>query len=97
MRVMLRATMNTEAANEGIKNGTLPKAVESMMERLKPEAAYFTPNHGARSCILVFDMQDTSQMPSVSEPLFQQFGAEVEIQPVMNADDLRKGLSALQQ
>ncbi|MBC7268929.1 MAG: hypothetical protein H5T76_09420 [Streptomyces sp.] len=97
MRVMLRATMNTEAANEGIKNGTLPKAVESMMERLKPEAAYFTPNHGSRSCILVFDMQDTSQMPSISEPLFQQFGAEVEMQPVMNADDLRKGLSALQQ
>ncbi|MFD0315172.1 hypothetical protein [Streptomyces flavalbus] len=95
MRVMLRATLNTEAANEGIKNGTLPQALEAMMERLKPEAAYFTPNHGSRCCIVVFDMQDSSQMPSISEPLFQQFGAEVEMQPVMNADDLRKGLGAL--
>ncbi|WP_137992611.1 DUF3303 family protein [Streptomyces vilmorinianum] len=95
MRVMLRATVDTEAGNEGIKNGTLPKLMESMIERLKPEAAYFTPNEGSRSCILVFDMQDASQMPGIAEPLFQQLGAKIEICPVMNADDLRKGLAAL--
>ncbi|MDL4821314.1 DUF3303 family protein [Actinomadura opuntiae] len=95
MRVMLRARMDTRLGNEAIKNGTLPKTVQSLIERLKPEAAYFTALEGRRTCTLVFDMQDTSQIPSIAEPLFQSLGAEIEIVPVMNLDDLQKGLSAL--
>ncbi|MFC7220998.1 DUF3303 family protein [Streptomyces polyrhachis] len=95
MRVMLRAHLDTEASNEAIKNGTLPKTMEAMVERLKPEAAYFGPSEGGRSCTFVFDMQDSSQLPAIAEPLLAGLKARIEIQPVMNADDLRKGLAAL--
>lgn len=97
MRVMLRAHLDTQISNEALKDGTLPKIVESMMERLKPEAAYFGPGEGGRTCTFVFDMQDSSMMPPIVEPLFEGLGARVEIQPVMNSEDLRKGLAALQQ
>ncbi|WP_434589862.1 hypothetical protein [Streptomyces sp. A5-4] len=96
MRVMLRACLDTKISNEAIKNGTLPKVMETMIQRLKPEAAYFGPTEGGRSCTFVFDMQDSSQMPTIAEPLFQELGARIEIHPVMNPDDLRKGLAALQ-
>lgn len=96
MRVMLRAHLHTQISNEALKDGTLPKIVESMMERLKPEAAYFGPGEGGRTCTFVFDMQDSSMMPTIVEPLFEGLGARVEIQPVMNSEDLRKGLAALQ-
>lgn len=96
MRVMLRANLDTQISNEALKNGTLPKVVQSVMERLKPEAAYFGPSEGGRSCTLVFDMQDSSQLPSIAEPFFEEFGAKVEIQPVMNVEDMQKGLAAIQ-
>ncbi|MDI3402346.1 DUF3303 family protein [Streptomyces cavernicola] len=96
MRMMLRARLDTQASNEAIKNGTLPKLIQQVTETLKPEAAYFGPSDGGRACTFVFDMQDSSQMPTIAEPFFSELGAEIELHPIMNAEDLQKGLSALQ-
>lgn len=49
-----------------------------------------------RSAFIVFDMTDPSQLPAISEPLFSQFNARVEVFPVMNQDDLQRGLSQVQ-
>jgi hypothetical protein len=95
MRVMLRAQLDTQVSNKAIKNGALQKLVQSMTERFKPEAVYFSASEGGRSCIFVFDMQDSSQLPTIAEPLFEELGAKIEIQPVMNVEDLQKGLAAL--
>ncbi|MFI7359249.1 DUF3303 family protein [Streptomyces avidinii] len=95
MRVMLRAHMDTAATNESVKTGALPRAVQQLMDRVKPEAAYFGLHEGVRSCWIVFDLQDSSQMPSLMEDLFLQFNAEVEVAPVMTAEDLAKGLAAM--
>lgn len=96
MRVMLRARLDTQISNEAIKNGTLPKIMQSVTEQLKPEAAYFGPGDGGRTATFVFDMEDSSRIPSIAEPFFLELGAEIEIYPVMNAEDLHKGLAALQ-
>ena len=37
-------------------------------------------------------MHDSSDIPAIVEPLFMGLDAEVELLPVMNTDDLRKGL-----
>ncbi|MFG2483034.1 MULTISPECIES: hypothetical protein [Streptomyces] len=95
MRVMLRAHMDTAATNEGIKTGALPQAIKTLMERVKPEAAYFGLHEGVRSCWMVFDLQDSAQMPPLMEDLFLQFNAEVEVAPVMNVEELSKGLAAM--
>jgi hypothetical protein len=39
-------------------------------------------------------MKDSAEIPVIVEPLFIGLGAELELVPVMNADDLRKGLKA---
>lgn len=95
MRMMLKASMDTEKANEAIRNGTLGKLIEESMEQMKPEAAYFTSDHGKRTAYVVFDMQDSSQMPVLSEPFFLHLGAEITYTPVMNREDVQKGLSQL--
>jgi len=87
--------MDTERSNEAIRNGTLPKMIQEAVEHLKPEAAYFTTDHGKRTAFLVFDMQESSQMPVTGEPFFLNLGAEVSYTPVMNLDDVQKGLSQL--
>ncbi|MFJ1972441.1 hypothetical protein ACIO93_27590 [Streptomyces sp. NPDC087903] len=95
MRVLLKASMDTEKANEAIRNGTLGKLIEETVEQIKPEAAYFTTDNGARTAFLVFDLNDSSLLPSISEPLFQNLGAKITYAPVMNMEDVQKGLSRL--
>ena len=67
------------------------------MTKLKPEAAYFAPLDGKRSGMLFFDIAEPSQIVEVVEPLFLNLDAAVEIVPVMNAEDLRKGLAKASQ
>lgn len=95
MRMLFKARFDTEKSNEAIRNGTLGKMMQASMEQVKPEAAYFTADGGHRTCFMVFDMQDSSQMPAIAEPFFLDLGAEVTYTPVMNAEDMQKGLAAL--
>jgi hypothetical protein len=96
MRMMLRAVMDTEKGNEAIRNGSLGKIIEGVVEQIQPEAAYFAGENGQRACFMVFDMTDSSQLPVISEPLFQSGGARITITPCMNLDDLQKGLTQAQ-
>ncbi|MEU2392075.1 hypothetical protein [Streptomyces sp. NPDC007369] len=95
MRVMLRAHMDTAASNEGIKSGALPAVIQKFMEKVKPEAAYFGLHEGVRSCWIIFDLQDSSQLPALLEDMFLHFNAELEVGPVMNREELAKGLAAM--
>jgi hypothetical protein len=92
--MLLTARLDTATANHAVNDGTLTKTIEGVIEHLKPEAAYFTAIDGRRTCLLVFDMKDAAEMPSVAEPFFHA-GAKVTLHPVMNADDLRAGLAGL--
>jgi len=84
-------------ASEGLRisDGTLPKAMETILGELEPEASYFFTNNGERCMFIVFDMEDPSEIPSVAEPFFMAFNARVEFQPVMNLQDLQKALSGI--
>ncbi len=92
MRMMLRFTVPVERGNETIKDGSLARTLGTLMEELKPEAAYFWPEDGKRAGLVVFDMADPTQIPQIAEPLFLNLDAAVEFAPVMNADDLKKAL-----
>src|SRR4051812_2246181 len=92
MRTMLRVTMDVIASNKALKDGTLSEIINSTMDRIHPEACYFTPIDGCRACIMVFELHDSSEIPSISEPFFVNLNAKVEFSPVMNAEDLKKGL-----
>jgi hypothetical protein len=96
MRTLLKITMDVVAANDGIKDGSLPQLMQATMEKLKPEAAYFTTMDGCRTALIVFDLKDPSEMPAISEPFFMNMHAKVEMSPVMDAEDLKKGLASLQ-
>ncbi|MFC9702455.1 hypothetical protein ACFTWD_17305 [Streptomyces sp. NPDC056943] len=95
MRMLLKVQMDTPASNEAIKQGTLQKIVEDAMSALQPEAAYFGAEDGCRTAYIFFDLTDPSQLPKFSEPFFLQLGAKLSYRPVMNREDLAKGLSAL--
>ncbi len=92
MRTLLKFTLPVEASNAAIKDGSLPKVLQSLLERLKPEAAYFFSDSGRRAGFIVFNLESQSDIPPTIEPLFSGLNASVELTPVMNADDLKAGL-----
>ena len=95
MRMMLRITIPVESGNTAIRDGSLPATLKSTMEKLKPEAAYFVAQDGERSAMFFFDMDDSSEIPPIVEPLFQNLNASVQLAPAMNIDDLQAGLGKL--
>src|SRR6202049_2758805 len=87
--MLLRVSIPVEAGNAAAKAGTLGATVERILADLKPEAAYFfADDDGQRSCSIVFDMKDTSQIPAAAEPWFHAFNAKVSLRPIMNPQDL---------
>ena len=94
MRMMMMVKMGLEGGNRAAKDGRIGKILAATAEKLKPEAAYFGGVAGHRTAMFFFDMTDSSQLPVLCEPLFQELDATVEIVPVMTTDELKKGLGA---
>ena len=93
MRILMRVAIPVDAGNEAIVNGKLMSVVQTFTEQHKPEAAYFyADDNGQRCCAMVLDMKDASEIPVIAEPLFAGLNARLQLLPVMNADDLKKGL-----
>jgi len=95
VRTMMRVTIPVDHGNKAIKDGSLPKIIQSLLQDVKPEAAYFTTLDGLRTGFMVFDLKDSTDIPRITEPLFQGFNATVQFVPVMNADDLKAGLNKI--
>ncbi|MFJ9951581.1 hypothetical protein [Kitasatospora sp. NPDC091207] len=95
MRALLEITMDTETANRLISDGVVAEKFDRIMGDLKPEAAYFFVRDGRRSQIIVVDVADEASLPSVCEPFWLEFNADVDIHLCMNADDMRAGLGRL--
>jgi hypothetical protein len=92
MRMLLKVSIPVEKGNEAFESGALGKTFQSAMEELKPEAAYFYPEDGKRTAFFVFDMEGSWQLPPTVEPMFHHLDAAVTVTPVMNAEDLDRGL-----
>ena len=91
MRMLLRVSIPVETGNAAVKEGTLGSTIEGILADLKPEAAYFfADDNGQRAGSIVFEMKDSSQIPSVAEPWFLAFNAQVSLRPVMSPKDLEK-------
>lgn len=96
MRMMAKITLPVESGNQAIKDGRLGKIIQGTAERWKPEAMYFADYEGQRTAFIVFDLPDSSGTIPFAEPFFLEMNASVEFIPVLNADDLRKGLAEAQ-
>jgi len=96
MRVLLKATMNIDAGNRAVRQGNIGGTIQAILEEQKPESAYFLASEGQRTALLFLDIQDASQIPSLAEPWFLAFNANVEVTPAMTAQDLAKAAPSIE-
>jgi hypothetical protein len=95
MRMMLTVRIGAQAGNRAIKDGSLPRIMESFIRDFKPESAYFTTGNGDRTAYFVVDVPDAASMPPIAEPFFMGLDAGVDWKPVMTPKDLHEGLGRL--
>jgi hypothetical protein len=93
MRMLLKWELGLEAANEAIRTGKMAEINQALAASTQPEAQYFCTENGKRTGYLFFDLADPAQIPVIAEPLFQGLNSTVEFIPVMNVDDLQRGLA----
>lgn len=96
MRFLVKANISVEAGNAAARAGKLGSTIQSILSDLKPEAVYFTDDNGQRTAFIFLDIQDASQIPSIAEPWFLAFNAEIEFHPVMVPEDLAKAGSSIE-
>ena len=96
MRFMVKVLWDVEKGNDLAKKGVLGKTAQTILEELKPEAAYFVAENGRRSAILFVNMEDASQIPAIAEPWFLAVNATVEFKPVMVMADLLKAGASIE-
>ena len=87
---MLLISVPHESFNAAVKDGTAGQKLGRIIDDAKPEAVYFTEQHGARGAIMIVDLADPSKIPALAEPWFLTFNASVEFRVVMSPDDLQK-------
>ena len=91
MRVLMFVKLPHQPFNAAVKDGTAGAKLNRILEAMKPESDYFTELNGVRTGVLVVDLPDASKIPSLAEPWFLTFQADIKCQIVMTPDDLKKG------
>jgi hypothetical protein len=97
MRFMITCRIPVERGDELTKGSSLDSTIHSMMEELKPEAAYFSDIEGARVGYIVVNIDDASQISSIVEPLYLRLGAAIQVHRVMTPEELGKATPAIEQ
>ena len=58
MRMLLKASIPTEAGSASLRDGSMMEKLGSILEDAKPEAVYFFIENGKRTCLMIFDMNE---------------------------------------
>ena len=96
MRMLVHAKFPNTEFNAAVKDGSIAEKIKRILDDAKPEAVYFTNYNGQRGAIMIVDLADQSKVPSLAEPWFLTFNADVEFHVVMTPEDLgRAGLNEL--
>jgi len=88
MRMMMNVTIPHEPFNTLVRQKKAGQVIQQILQELKPEAAYFTEQDGQRGAILIVNVTDPSQIPSLGEPFFLKFNADCRFRIVMSPEDL---------
>ena len=97
MRFMITCLIPVEEGNESATAASLGSTIQSIMEELKPETAYFFDIEGVRGGYIVVDMDDASQISAIAETLFVGLGATIEVHRMMIPEELGQATSELEQ
>ncbi len=94
MRFMVEFKIPTQYGNEIVRSGRIEKVVKKLLEEFKPDGMYFYPAEGLRAGCLFIQSDNPSICAAIGERMWFGLQAHIRVTPVMNFEDLGKGLAA---
>ena len=92
MRFIVTIQPTVEGGNKLIKDPKGLQKLEAYYKKIRGEAAYFYEKNGLRTLTFIVDLPSVDRIPSIAEPMFQEYNASIEFHPVMIFEDLKKGI-----
>jgi len=90
MKMLVNIILPIEPFNSKVLDGTAGETIERIIKEIKPESIHFTTQDGNRGAVMLVDLKDVSQVPSIAEPWFLNFRAKCDFKIAMTAEDLQK-------
>ncbi len=88
MKFLVKVTLPTENASAAMRDGSIMEKMQRIFNETKPEAAYFATENGRRTQYIVVNVDDAKPLPSIAEPWWLLFNADVDILPVFTLQDM---------
>ena len=96
MKMIMISEFPPEPFNSRVRDGSIGNIIGNILESLPFESFHFVELDGCRGAVGVFNIADSSEIPTYAEPFFLSFDAEVRFRIAMTPEDLgRAGLDAL--
>ncbi len=90
MKMLVNVTFPIEPFNAMVKNGTVGHILGRIIDDIKPETIHFTEQDGCRAAVMVLEIANASDIPSIAEPWFLNFKAICEFRIAMTPEDFMK-------
>ena len=96
MKMIMISEFPPDPFNSHVRDGSIGKIIGNILESLDFESFHFVELDGCRGAVGVFNIADSSEIPTYAEPFFLSFDAEVRFRIAMTPEDLgNAGLDAL--
>jgi hypothetical protein len=96
MKMLFSVEFPPEPFNTYVRDGNVGKILSSILDDIKPEAAYFTEQSGKRGALFVVEVAGATDITRIAEPFFLKFKAECKFRILMTPKELAgAGLEAL--
>lgn len=89
MKMLLTVEFPLEPFNTCVRDGSIGQKIDSILQAIQPEFAYFTEQDGSRGGIFLVDVERASDVPKFAEPFFLILHARCKFRIAMSAMDLQ--------
>ena len=90
MKIIMTVRIPHRTFNAAVRDGSAGSKLDRILEAIQPESCYFTEHNGLRGAVLIVDLPEASMIPTLAEPWFLTFEADVEFRIAMTPEDLSK-------
>jgi hypothetical protein len=97
MRFMLKCRIPNETANQAIMDGTLFPKLQGFIQRIRPEAVYYSLADGQRTIFFVLNVDSPEKWPFTLEPLWHDVKADITVWPVFTPDEMQHAAPDIEQ
>ncbi|HEX7262185.1 MAG TPA: hypothetical protein VF258_10255 [Luteolibacter sp.] len=88
MKIIMTVRIPHRTFNAAVKDGSVGPKLNRILEAIQPEAVYFTEHQGLRGAVIIVDLTEPSRIPTLAEPWFLTFEADVEFRVAMTPEEL---------